>query len=290
MDLCRLQPSSRSQSPPRKLRGKSHACASWWSSASWWLGFHMQASAHGSSWTRELPSVLWQQLCAPSLPRAQLCTTLSSTCWWINRLAHLKNHSNLQAHSQAKLYIKVSFAFFFSSVTACWAQLEWEARWMMRPQCLPARQRCLLCLKCRDISLLPGHFPFYWLFDLEQSWMLDEWSSGMCELPSEQLHQERNQWTAFSNLLFERCHGKCLRNLSCEFKILKNNAKISKHIHTSSVCGCSLWLPMLSAQSHLMTDFILKKKENTGVNATVFYFFSYIGGNTFCTNEQLYTM
>lgn len=182
---------------------------------------------------------------------------------------------NSDLHLQARLYIKVCFALFFSSVTACWAQLEWAARWTMRPQCLPARQRCLLCLKCREISLLPGHFPFYWRFDLEQSPMWNEWSSGMCKLPSEQLHQEQNQWTVFSKLLFERSRGKCLSNLSYEFKILKNNANISKHIF----CMWMLTLTPYCRHSHTWQV----SSSNTGVDATVFYFFSYIGGNTFCT-------
>lgn len=146
------------------------------------------------------------------------------------QVGSFESFSNSGAQLYARLYIDKSLALFFSSVTACWAQLEWVAQWMMRPRCLPARQRCLLCLKCREISLLPGHFPYYWHFDLEQSPMWNEWSSEICRLPKEQCHQEQNEWTEFFNLLFERSRGKCLSNLSHDFKILKNNANIAKHI------------------------------------------------------------
>lgn len=164
------------------------------------MDLHEQGSCLPSPNSSSL-RLLCQEL-SPLQPR-HLCAD-EQTGWLFKKIC-----SNSEAHLQARFYIHFWFALVFSSVTACWAQLGWAARWMTRARCLPARQRCLLCLKCREISLLPGHFPFYWLFDLEQSRTWNEWSSAMWELPSERLHQEQNQWTVFSNLLFERCQGKC---------------------------------------------------------------------------------
>lgn len=120
------------------------------------------------------------------------------------QVGSFENRSHYEAHLQARLYIEFCFALVFSSVTACWAPLEWPAQWMMRPQCLPARRRCLLCLKCREISLLPGHFPFYWLFDLERSEV--EWVE-VRDVGASQ--QTASSGTVFSNPLFECRQGKC---------------------------------------------------------------------------------
>lgn len=83
--LFRLQPSSRNQSLPRKLRGKWPACASWWFLVFSWPGPHMPVMLPGFSSTRELPSLPYPWPFLPSSPRAQHCSIQLFMFSWTSR-------------------------------------------------------------------------------------------------------------------------------------------------------------------------------------------------------------
>lgn len=267
----------------------------------------MLPSLAGSSWTREQRSTLLQQLCAPSLQRAQPCTTQSSMCWWTNRSVYVKNGLVFTsfvvfiAIVLILLFIRLCF-FSLSSVTACSALLEWAAWWRMRPQCLPARQKSPLCpkhrrlaprkkcLKWRDIFLRLDIFLFTASFIWNNPWYgLSEVQGCMNVLACDQLQEQTH---ALHFLIFyPKDVGKCRSCCICRANS-KSPQIIGRWINT---CMWMLTLTPLAVRGVVVcvSAVLYRHPWKNWFKCPSFFLPSHISGEHFILrvqNEQLCTM
>lgn len=169
------------------------------------------------------------------------------------------------------------FLLFFSSVTACWALLEWEAWWRMRPQSLPARQKSRLCLKYRHFHNLDIFLSTVCLIGNNPGCGLSEVQGCLDYLTSDEWLQKQTR-------------QPCLFSQGC-WKVffismwIQNSCKYWYDLWTH-VCGCSPWLPLLS-EARLLSlkgwSYLAPLNPRNIFTEHIWYFLSYIGGSTFCT-------